>query len=104
SEVAAMLLDSWASYSPGVRREVIEALFARADRLPQLLEAIQKQKVLAGQLEPFRVERLRNHPIRSCAKRRESSWPGKNSRTVAGSWRLTGPLCSSKAMLRAARW
>jgi putative heme-binding domain-containing protein len=59
-----MLLTSWASYSPAVRREVVEALFARADRLARLLEAIEKQKVLAGQLEPFRVERLRNHTNR----------------------------------------
>jgi putative membrane-bound dehydrogenase-like protein len=58
-QVAEILLESWASDSPGVRREVLEALFARADRLPQLLKAIEEGKVLAGQLEPFRVERLR---------------------------------------------
>jgi putative membrane-bound dehydrogenase-like protein len=60
-EVAAMLLASWSSYSPGVRREVVEALFARANRLPPLLKAIEEKRVVAGQLEPYRVERLRSH-------------------------------------------
>jgi putative heme-binding domain-containing protein len=45
-----------------VRREILEASFARAERLPTLLQAIEEKKVLAGQLEPFRVEQLRKHP------------------------------------------
>jgi putative membrane-bound dehydrogenase-like protein len=61
-EVANLILESWASYSPTVRREALEALFSRTDRLPPLLRAIEEKKVLAGQLEPFRIERLRNHP------------------------------------------
>jgi putative heme-binding domain-containing protein len=60
--VAKMLLTSWGSYSPAVRREVLEALFARAERLSVLLKAIEQKKVLAGQLEPFRLEQLRKHP------------------------------------------
>jgi putative heme-binding domain-containing protein len=59
--VAEMLLASWVSYSPAVRREVLEAVFAKADRLPQLLKAIEQKKVLVGQLEPFRVAQLRKH-------------------------------------------
>jgi putative membrane-bound dehydrogenase-like protein len=58
-QVAQVLLDSWSSYSPGVRREVLEALFARSERLPALLQAIAGKKVLLGQLEPFRIEQLR---------------------------------------------
>jgi putative heme-binding domain-containing protein len=61
-QVAGLLLAPWASYSPGVRREVLEALFARADRLAGLLDAIEKKQVLAGQLEPFRLQQLRKHP------------------------------------------
>jgi putative membrane-bound dehydrogenase-like protein len=60
--VADLLLTSWGSYSPGVRREVLEALFARSERLSVLLKAIEQKKVLAGQLEPFRLEQLRRHP------------------------------------------
>jgi putative membrane-bound dehydrogenase-like protein len=61
-KVADMLLASWSSYSPAVRREVLEALFARADRLDVLLTAVEQNKIQAGQLEPFRIEQLRKHP------------------------------------------
>jgi putative heme-binding domain-containing protein len=60
--VVQMLLSAWNSYSPGARREVLEALFARPERLAGLLDAIEKKQVLAGQLEPFRLEQLRKHP------------------------------------------
>ncbi len=61
-EVAGVLLASWSAYSPAVRREVTEALFARADRLPRLLDALKSKEVLANQLEPVRLEQLRKHP------------------------------------------
>ncbi len=61
-EVADLLLASWSGYSPTVRREVVESLFARADRLPRLLTALEEKKVLSNQLEPLRVEQLRKHP------------------------------------------
>ncbi len=61
-EVADLLLAAWSGYSPTVRREVVESLFARADRLPRLLAALEEKKVLANQLEPLRVEQLRKHP------------------------------------------
>jgi putative membrane-bound dehydrogenase-like protein len=61
-EVADLLLASWGGYSPTVRREVVESLFARADRLPRLLAALEEKKVLSNQLEPLRVEQLRKHP------------------------------------------
>ncbi|MCI0458056.1 MAG: c-type cytochrome, partial [Gemmataceae bacterium] len=59
--VAGTLLTPWPGYSPAVRRECLEALFARPERLPALLAAIEKKDVLAGQLEPARVEQLRKH-------------------------------------------
>jgi putative heme-binding domain-containing protein len=59
--VAETLLRPWASYSPAVRREVLEAVFARPERLPVLLSALEQKHVLPGQLEPFRVEQLRKH-------------------------------------------
>jgi len=60
-EVADRLLAAWNGYSPSVRREAVEALFARADRLPRLLDAIEQKKVLGNQLEPQRLEQLRRH-------------------------------------------
>ena len=47
-----------------MRREVVEAKFARSERLPVLLKAMREKKVLAGQLEPFRLQQLRKLPNR----------------------------------------
>src|SRR5438445_286448 len=51
-QVAGLLLGSWNNYSPVLRREVLEGIFARPDRLAVLLDAVEKKKVLVGQLEP----------------------------------------------------
>jgi putative heme-binding domain-containing protein len=61
-EVASIVLESWGAFSPSVRREATEALFARTDRLAQLLDALEAKKVLTNQLEPSRLEQLRKHP------------------------------------------
>jgi putative membrane-bound dehydrogenase-like protein len=58
-EVAGLLLASWSTYSPAVRREAAESLFARTDRIPQLLDALEAKKIPANQLEPSRLEQLR---------------------------------------------
>ena len=60
-KIAADLLGPWNGYSPAVRREVVEAIFAQAGRLKVLLDAIEKKQVVAGQLDPFRLEQLRKH-------------------------------------------
>jgi putative heme-binding domain-containing protein len=60
-EVAPTLLGAWSGYSPTVRRECVEALFARTERLRALLAALEQKTVLTGQLEPARVEQLRRH-------------------------------------------
>src|SRR5262249_29962231 len=39
--VGELLLQPWSGYSPAVRREVVEALFARPDRVAALLNAIE---------------------------------------------------------------
>src|SRR5262249_31141201 len=44
SKVADILLAQWGSYGPALRREVLEALFARSDRLKQLLDAVEAKK------------------------------------------------------------
>src|SRR5207247_1747011 len=61
-KVADLLLKSWGGYSPSVRREVLEALLAWPERVQTLLDAVAKKNVLAGQLEPARLEQLRKHP------------------------------------------
>ncbi len=60
-KVADVLLASWSTYSPGTRREVLEALFARPARLAKLLDALEKKQIPANQIEPARLEQLRKH-------------------------------------------
>jgi putative membrane-bound dehydrogenase-like protein len=60
-KVGDLLLSQWGSYSPIVRREVLAALFAQKSRLRQLLDAVERQQVQAGQIEPARLEMLRKH-------------------------------------------
>jgi putative heme-binding domain-containing protein len=45
-----------------VRREVVEALFRRADRLPALMAAMETRLVTAGDLDPARRRALAEHP------------------------------------------
>jgi putative membrane-bound dehydrogenase-like protein len=79
SKVANVLLAPWASLSPTVRREVIEALFARPSRLAHLLSAIEKQQVLPSQLEPARIQQLRKHPDAALRLRAETLLAGQTS-------------------------
>lgn len=67
--VAPLLLQGWGSFGPTVRREVSEALFARPDRVQALLQAIAQNKVVAGQLEPARLDQLRKYPDASVRQR-----------------------------------
>lgn len=61
SKVGPLLLMSWSSYSPALRREATEALLARPERVAALLDAIESKKVLPLQIEPARLEQLRKH-------------------------------------------
>ncbi len=54
-----LLLSAWSASSPAVRRELTEALFARAERLPALVTALEKKQVLVSQIEPARRNQLR---------------------------------------------
>jgi putative membrane-bound dehydrogenase-like protein len=69
AKVPEMLLAPWTTFSPAVRRAVVEACFARTDRVREFLNAIEQKKVLLGQLEPFRVEQLRKHADRNLRER-----------------------------------
>jgi putative membrane-bound dehydrogenase-like protein len=59
--VPGILVEAWGSAGPAVRREIQEALFARSDRLPVLLEALEAKRIQPNQLDSLRVNQLRNH-------------------------------------------
>lgn len=77
--VAALLLERWNSYSPTIRRECTEALFARAERLPALLDAVEKKEVLPNHLEPVRIVALRKHRDEALRARAEKLFAGAAS-------------------------
>lgn len=61
AEVATSLLAGWGTFSPPVRTEAVEALLARPDRIPLLLDAVEKGRVGAGQISPVRRGLLMRH-------------------------------------------
>jgi putative heme-binding domain-containing protein len=67
--VGPLLLDDWPSHSPPVRREVLEALFARRERLAQLLDAIEAGTIKGADLEVQRQQQLLNHGVKEIKER-----------------------------------
>ncbi|MFV1966599.1 MAG: PVC-type heme-binding CxxCH protein [Pirellulaceae bacterium] len=71
-EVAELIVDAWMGYSPKVRGEAAEALFARQGRLSALLAAVEEGTIARTQLAPARIQFLLKHPneqIRARAER-----------------------------------
>ena len=106
-QVGPILLEPWAGYSPALRREVLEALFARPARLTALLDAIDKKQIRAGQIEPFRLDQLRNHPDVRLRQRAQALLAGQASpdrRQVLEAYRdaldLTGDAGRGKAIFQ----
>jgi len=58
AEVAGTLLSAWSGASPKVQEALVDALFARRDHLPKVLDAIDKRVVPASILSPVRREQL----------------------------------------------
>lgn len=63
-EIGRILVSSWRSYSPGVRREAVEVLFNREERLQPFLDALASGAVLVAHLDPTRRTALLDHPRR----------------------------------------
>src|SRR5262249_22068304 len=59
--VGSTLLGHWRSLSPSVRREAVEALFARSDRIEALLDAIEQTTIAATDIDPARRKQLLLH-------------------------------------------
>jgi putative membrane-bound dehydrogenase-like protein len=62
AEVGVILLSAWKSASPSLRRELLDAVLARSERVARLLDAIEKKEIVAGQIEPAKLALLRKYP------------------------------------------
>ncbi len=57
-QVGPSLIGHWKALSPSVRREGVEALFARPERVTALLDAIERKLVPASDVDPARRKQL----------------------------------------------
>lgn len=62
TEVAAVMLDSWRSFSPSVRKEVVDVLAQRSAHIGALLAAVEQGAVKLAEIEPDKKQLLMNHP------------------------------------------
>ncbi|MDA1053448.1 MAG: c-type cytochrome [Planctomycetota bacterium] len=68
-EVADLILASWSSLSPRLRAGAAEALMSRPAWLAALLNQVERGAVARGDLDPARVELLKQHPDAKLAAR-----------------------------------
>ncbi len=61
AEVGPLVLRAWNGFSPPLRGQATELLFARFERLDALLDAIEQGKFRPTDLEPARIDYLRKH-------------------------------------------
>lgn len=61
-DVPKLLLAGWRSHSPGLRREIVDALLRSTDRVGSLLDALQSGTVLRSEIERDKKDLLLNHP------------------------------------------
>ncbi|MCE9531347.1 MAG: c-type cytochrome [Planctomycetes bacterium] len=69
AEIAPMLLTAWTQAGPSLRGDLLEAIFARPDRIAKLLDALESKKVAAAQIETARIQFLKSHPNLTLRKR-----------------------------------
>ena len=68
-EVTPALLNAWNQAGPSLRRELLEAIFARPDRIARLLDALEAKKIVPAQIEAARIQFLKAHPNAELRKR-----------------------------------
>lgn len=79
-KVASLLLQNWTAYSPLIRESVIDALFARRNRLESLLTAIEQKTIASTAIDTFRREQLLNHDNAQIAKRAKSIFGNRSTK------------------------
>jgi putative heme-binding domain-containing protein len=62
---AEAIIDAWNGLTPQLRSAATEVLFARRERLPVLLAAVDEGLILPSQLDPARIEFLLSHADQS---------------------------------------
>jgi putative membrane-bound dehydrogenase-like protein len=69
SSTGELLLESWKSYSPKQRTQVLDTLLSREELTSQLLDEIEKKKILPLEIDPARRQRVLEHKNAAIKKR-----------------------------------
>ena len=80
TRVGSLLLANWPSYTPKLQDAVLGAIFARQNRLPKLLDAIEEGTVQPSGLDAVRREQLIRSSDAQIRQRAESLLEGQGSR------------------------
>lgn len=106
-DVPEIIVEGWPGFTPKVRGEAAEALFARTERLSILLAAIDDQVIKPSQLDPARIQFLLAHTdqtIRDEASRLLSSAKLAPRKEVVEAWRdvldMKGEKVRGKAVFK----
>jgi len=103
----SIMIAAWERSGPSLRRELLESLCSRQDRVTALLEAIESKRILAAHLESSRQEFLRKHPS-AAVRKRANELLGKASdsdrkkivETYADALKLDGDTTRGKALFQ----
>jgi putative membrane-bound dehydrogenase-like protein len=76
SSVPGTLLGTWSSASPAIRSQILDALLNRPTWQAELLAAIEKGTIPAGQIDAARRQRLASSPDAAIRKRVEKLFAG----------------------------
>jgi putative heme-binding domain-containing protein len=68
-EVSRLVVGQWKAMSPLVRREAIELLFSRTERLEDLLSALETKQLVPAEIDPARLNQLRTHANKKLRER-----------------------------------
>ena len=67
--VPKMLLGVWPELSPALRASATETLLSRPDWVGRFLDAVEKETVARGDIDPSRIQLLKQHPNKQIAAR-----------------------------------
>jgi len=76
-DIAATLLAGWRTYSPQVRRDVVDAVLTKPARIHTLLQAIEDDKVKRGDLERDKKQSLMTHANAEVRQRSHAIFGGE---------------------------
>jgi putative membrane-bound dehydrogenase-like protein len=96
AEVASVLLQPWASYTPALREEVLAALLGRRERIAPLLAAIENKIVSPGQVSAARRTQILANPDAAIKARAEKVFGQSTSGSRAEVFASYKPALSLK--------